>query len=197
MDLELRSWIPTDLESRLDAIEAPIPRMEGLRPAAVLALLMTHGTERLLLTERSGALRNHAGQISFPGGKPDPEDPSLLDTALREAREEVGVDPSLVRALGRLPPVPTPSGYLIFPFVARIDVPWTPAIESPAEVAKILTPPLATLADPKIYIDQGEREWRGHRYRMHAFDIANPPLWGATARMVFQLLGRLGVEHAR
>lgn len=183
------------LSDRLEDLASPVPRAEGLAQAAVLAPLMVHeGRVRLLLTERSSRLRNHAGQISFPGGKPDPEDPDLAFTALREAAEEVDLPPRRATLLGRLPPVPTPTGYLIHPYVARIDGPFEPRIASPAEVAKILLPDVATLADPAVYVDQGTREWRGFRYRMHAFRIADPPLWGATARMVYQLLERMGVE---
>ncbi len=183
------------LEARLEASASPPPRHQGLAQAAVLAPWFVHeGKLRLLLTERSGRLRNHAGQISFPGGKPDPEDPDLVTTALREAYEEVALPPEQVTVLGRLPPVPTPTGYLIHPYVARVDGSFAPRIASEAEVARILTPSFEELVDPATYVDQGEREWQGFRYRMHAFRIADPPLWGATARMVFQLLQRMGVE---
>ena len=174
--------------------------MAGLRPAAVLAPILVgraspFGDEpSLLLTERSSKLRNHAGQISFPGGKPEEGDDALVRTAIREAEEEVGLVGAHAQVLGRLAPVPTPSGYLIFPFVARIEAPWDPEIRSPGEVARILTPSLAELAHPETYINQGEREWKGRRYTMHAFDIADPPLWGATARMVYQLLTLMGAE---
>ena len=116
-------------------------------------------------------------------------------TAMREAHEEVGLAPDAVEILGRLAPVPTPSGYLIFPYVALVHEAWTPGIHSPAEVASILTPTLTQLAAPDTYVDQGLREYRGRQYTMHAFNIADPPLWGATARMVYQLLSLMGVEQ--
>lgn len=151
----------------------------------------------LLLTQRSPKLRNHAGQISFPGGKPDGGDGDLVTTALREAQEEVGLEIGRAEVVGRLPPVPTPSGYLIFPFVAFVSRAWTPEIRSPDEVVRILTPSLATLADPQTYVDQGQRQWQGRTYTMHAFAIAEPPLWGATARMVFELLRLMDVEPGK
>jgi 8-oxo-dGTP pyrophosphatase MutT (NUDIX family) len=151
----------------------------------------------LLLTQRSSELRNHAGQISFPGGKPDGSDADLIRTALREAEEEVGLIDGHAEVIGRLAPVPTPTGYLIHPFVALVDAPWTPEIRSPGEVARILTPSLATLAAPETYVDQGQREWEGRSYTMHAFAISDPPLWGATARMVYQLLTLMDVEPGK
>jgi len=145
----------------------------------------------LLLTRRSHKLRNHAGQISFPGGTQDETDGDLLQTALRETREEVGLDPALVRIEGRLSPVPTPTGYLIVPFVARMRGRWRPEVVSPGEVHSVLTPELTTFTEPGVYFSQGSALWRGHEYEMHAYRIADPPLWGATARMFWELLGHL------
>jgi 8-oxo-dGTP pyrophosphatase MutT (NUDIX family) len=147
--------------------------------------------ERLLLIERSAELRSHAGQLAFPGGKPEPEDRDLLQTALREAQEEVGLDPSVVRVLGRLGEVPTPTGYMIIPFVGRVEGAWTPRRTSP-EVRRILTPRLSHLAEPSIHRVTDRRRWRGRTWELHEYAIAEPPLWGATARMVWDLLSRMG-----
>jgi len=189
--------LPLDLGARLDAIAAPIPDPAPLRYAAVIAPLLPaidDSGPRLLLIERAGTLRKHAGQLAFPGGKPEPEDRDLLDTALREAEEEVSLDRAEVSVLGRLAPVPTPSGYLIIPYVARVLSDWTPKALDRQEVARTLTPSLRSLCDPATYTWRGSAEWQGQHYELHEFAIHTPPLWGATARMVFDLLQRLEIE---
>ena len=186
--------LPADLALRLEGVHDELADPGGLRLAAVIGLLL-EGPRRiddpaLLLIERSSQLRQHAGQIAFPGGKPEPDDRDLLDTALREAWEEVGLPRDEVRILGRLSPVPTPSGYMIVPFVGRVISDWEPERTSP-EVARILTPSVRTLLDPGVHRHAGEVEWRGVTYDLHEFAIAEPPLWGATARMVWDLLERI------
>ena len=165
-----------------------------LRPrvvlAAVLALLLPGDLTRILLIERPGTMRAHAGQLAFPGGKPDPGDRDLLDTALREAEEEIGLPRALVQILGRLSPVPVPSGHVVVPFVGVVAEPFTPQ-NNEAEVKSILTPTLQQLIDPQVYKFAGMREWQGRRYALHEFNIHQPPLWGATARMVHDLLHRM------
>jgi 8-oxo-dGTP pyrophosphatase MutT (NUDIX family) len=139
-------------------------------------------------------LRQHAGQLAFPGGKPEPHDRDLLDTALREAWEEVGLPREQVTVLGRLTPVPTPTGYMIVPFVGRVRGDWRPVTVS-GEVERVLTPSLRSLLDPEIHRHAGHVQWRGRSYDLHEFKIAEPPLWGATARMVWDLLQRIrGLE---
>lgn len=194
--------LPSDLSTRLEAADAPVPRVQGLRHAAVVALLLPHRSQRradrgvdpgVVLIERAATLRAHAGQLAFPGGKPEPEDGSLVETALREAEEEVGLsDRDDVEVLGRLHPVPTPTGFLIHPFVAWAPEGWMPSIAS-GEVHRVLTPRMSTLADPSIHRLTGTGVWKGHHYEMHEFAISDPPLWGATARMVWDLLTRIEV----
>lgn len=173
------------------------PAREPLRTASVLALLTPEGEadERdggpgLVLIERSAELTNHAGQIALPGGKPEPGDRDLWHTALREAEEEVGlaepVDP-----LGRLGPVPTPTGFWIVPFVAVAPPSFRPVPNS-GEVARVFVPSLARLADPRIHRIEGRVPYRGRTYDLHSFDLGlRVPLWGATARVVWDLLRRL------
>jgi 8-oxo-dGTP pyrophosphatase MutT (NUDIX family) len=187
-----RATVPADLARRLEGIHDEIAELEGLRFAAVIGLLLDREADdpALLLIERSSALRQHPGQIAFPGGKPEPGDRDLLDTALREAEEEVGLRRDQVRVLGRLTPVPTPTGFMIVPFVGRVVGEWEPRRASP-EVERILTPSLRTLLDPAIHRHAGDVEWRGANYSLHEFAIADPPLWGATARMVWDLLERI------
>lgn len=183
---------PEDLGRRLDLVGAPLPDSGSFQHAAVLALILPEVDargERLLLIQRAQGLNTHAGQLAFPGGKREPEDRDLLDTALRESHEEVGLDRGSVQVLGRLEPVPTPTGFFIVPFVGRLVSTWEPSACS-AEVAKILTPSLSELCDPSLHRVADTRRWRGREYRLHEFDIHDPPLWGATARMTYELLVR-------
>ncbi len=162
-----------------------------LRQAAVVALLMRTGEgPELALIERSADLRAHAGQLALPGGKPEPHDGSLLDTALREAREEVALPESGATVLGRLGPVPTPTGFVIVPYVAWAPDQWRPVVAS-TEVQSVITPSLATLADESRHRITGRGMWAGMKYELHEFDIHDPPLWGATARIVWDLIERL------
>lgn len=186
--------IPADLAARLDDPRADPPDPGDLRLAAVIGLLLRDDPRdddpRLLLIERSRALRAHAGQVAFPGGKPEAHDDDLVQTALREAREEVGLPPHGATVLGRLDPVPTPTGFLIVPFVGWAPMGWVPRGTSP-EVHRVLTPRLTHLADPAVHRVTGRRQWRGHAYELHEYAVHQPPVWGATARMVWDLLRRL------
>lgn len=186
------------LQARLEPLDGEIPPPGPLRLAAVIAVLLTSEgvAPRLVLIERAATLRAHAGQLAFPGGKPEPGDPSLLHTALREAEEEVGLPPACVQVLGRLSPVPTPSGFFIVPFVARVVAPWEPIVACHHEVSRVLTPSLSMLDDPRIHRVMGTREYGGRLYALHRFEIHEPPLWGATAFMVWDLLERIrGASH--
>ena len=186
--------LPPDLAARLDHVDAPLPDAGELRHAAVVAILMPGATDehdtRLVLIERSGTLRSHAGQVAFPGGKPELEDADLVATALREAEEEVGLPRSEARVIGRLGAVPTPTGFLIVPYVAWAPASWRPEATSP-EVHAILMPEFGTLLDPSIHRVTGRGVWKGYHYEMHEFAIHTPPLWGATARMTWDLLERV------
>ena len=184
-----------DVRRQLAAYEPKLLPGAG-RPWAAVALILREVDSHLelLLIERAGTLRNHAGQLAFPGGKPEPDDHDLLDTALREAEEEVALDRGAVSVLGRLAPVPTPSGFLIIPYVVRVLNDWTPRAIDRGEVAATLTPSLRRLCDPTTYTWRGSAEWQGQHYDLHEFAIHTPPLWGATARMVFDLLRRLEIE---
>ena len=182
--------IPHDLAARLDLIDAPLADPAPMRHAAVLALILPGDEPRVLLIERAAHLRNHAGQLAFPGGKPEPADRDLLDTALREAEEEVALPRGQVKVLGRLRPVPVPSGFVVVPFVGLVDGEWQPRWDT-SEVTSVLTPTLHDLADPARHRFIGKREWMGVLYALHEYHIHTPPLWGATARMVRDLLHRL------
>lgn len=154
--------------------------------AAVLVPLYPDqtGTHRMLLTKRPLTMPTHAGHLAFPGGRPDPGDRGPIDTALREAHEEVGVHPDLVEVLGFLNPIHTVEFTL---FVVPV-VGWMSSrpdfVPSEREVDRILEPSLDELREP----DRWRFEtWRGRR--IWFFDIDGEVLWGATAAMTRLLLG--------
>ncbi len=162
--------------------------------AAVVALLIPGDgprelDPRIVLIERTGGMRTHAGQVAFPGGKPDEGDGLLVNTALREANEEVGLPLGGADVLGRLAPVPTPSGFCIWPYVAWAPPGWLPRNTSEDEVAAVLTPELSRLMS--AYSNQGRSVWRGLEYEMHSYAVHEPPVWGATARIMWDLLERI------
>jgi 8-oxo-dGTP pyrophosphatase MutT (NUDIX family) len=188
--------LPADLAGCLDDPAGVLPDPEDLRWAAVIGLLLRDTADdpdpRLLLIHRSPTLAIHAGQLALPGGKHEPHDASLLATALREASEEVDLPAAETTVLGRLPPVPTPSGYLIMPFVGWAPLGWQPRVAS-TEVHELVMPTLRRLTEPTVHRVIGTRSWRGHPYTMHEYAIHDPPLWGATALIVWELLRRLGL----
>ncbi len=162
------------------------PLMHEGEVAAVLALIFADEDEilRLVLTKRARTLSSHAGQLSFPGGKPHPEDESPVDTALRETQEEIGIDPSQVEVLGYLPMIRTVRFSLpLLGMVARLD--GRPDFDpSPDEVERIITPSLERLGDPHHWL---ERSWAG--VPLWFSDVSGEWLWGATAYLVRVLLG--------
>lgn len=183
--------LPPEFTRRLDPTDAPLVSPPDLRHAGVVAILLREAEDcRLVLIERAPDLRSHAGQLAFPGGKPELEDADLLATALREAEEEVGLPRADATVIGRLGPVPTPTGFLIVPYVAWAPEGWQPARTS-TEVHAVLTPTLGELLEPSIHRITGRGVWKGYHYEMHEFAIHQPPLWGATARMVWDLLERV------
>jgi 8-oxo-dGTP pyrophosphatase MutT (NUDIX family) len=170
--------------------------MEG-SPAAVLALFAPGevlGEYSLLLIRRADALEKHSGQMAFPGGKADPEDLDLEKTALREAREEVGLNHSSLEILGHLPALWTVTGFWVTPVVAFSRVP-SAEIEleaNPAEIADILWVPWKRLRDPAYYRTE-RRLFRGLYYPVHVFEIGDEQhrVWGATGSMIKNLLDRM------
>jgi len=179
---ELRARLSAHVPRRIE------PALPGFRASAVLIpILVRLEGPTLLFIERGGGLAAHAGQVAFPGGKLDPEDRDLVACALREADEEVALPPASVEVMGQLDEVPTPSQFVITPVVGLVDAP-PPLSGHPAEVAAMFEVPLDALADPRCYENQGVREWMGIRYDMHAYRASGRTIWGATARMLHQLL---------
>lgn len=159
--------------------------VSATRPAAVLVPVVDHGEPTVLLTQRTAELPSHAGQIAFPGGKIDPDDDGPLDAALREAEEEIGLDPARVGILGELPLYQTVTGFRIHPVVGWI----TPPFElrpDPFEVAEAFEVPLHFVLDPENHRRQSYR--RGPVTRgYYVLPYQGRFIWGATAGILVNL----------
>lgn len=160
-----------------------------LKPAAVLVGICARDPLTVLLTERTPHLNAHAGQIAFPGGRIDGTDNDAEEAALREANEEIGLDPRLTERLGYLDPYRTSTGYLITPVVALLD-PRFKLVINPAEVAKVFEVPLAFLLNETNHQIES-REWRGAERRFYAMPYEQHYIWGATAGIIRSLSRRL------
>jgi 8-oxo-dGTP pyrophosphatase MutT (NUDIX family) len=176
------------LRERLAARTARALNLPGVtfREAAVLVpLVAREGEPHLVFTRRPETLRQHAGQISFPGGSRDETDPTPLHTALREAEEELGIPPARVDVLGALDENPTITQFRIQPFVGVVaeDVRF---VANPEEIAEIIEVPLRALLDPSIH--RVERHLvLGAERDVYFFDYGPHVIWGATARIVRNL----------
>jgi 8-oxo-dGTP pyrophosphatase MutT (NUDIX family) len=160
------------------------------KPAAVLIPLVGHaGEAHVLLTRRSSALRNHSGQIAFPGGRIDAEDHGPFAAALREAEEEIGLPPDLVSLVGYGDLYLTTSGYRIVPVVGLLAGDFTPAL-NPTEVDGTFEVPLAFLMDPANHRRE-TREWRGAQRSYYAMPYGEHYIWGVTAGILRNLYERV------
>lgn len=160
-----------------------------LTPAAVLLPIVARPNPTVLFTQRTDTLSKHAGQVSFPGGRADDGDVSLVQTALRETQEETGIDPSFVTVAGFLDAYETGTGYGILPVVGMLTEGF--ALNPHAgEVAEVFEVPLAWLLD-EANKEIGEREWQGKVRRFHAWRYEGHYIWGATAAMLVNFNERL------
>lgn len=155
--------------------------------AAVIAPVIDRdGEDHLLFTKRADHLGEHPGQMSFPGGGAEPDDETVLETALREGNEEIGLESEEAEIVGQLDDIRTVTEYAVTPFVARI--PDREYVPDESEVAEIAVLPVSGLLDPDNY----EYDRRSHPYYgdvvIHYFHVGEYTVWGATGRILVQLL---------
>jgi 8-oxo-dGTP pyrophosphatase MutT (NUDIX family) len=172
-----------------DPVMRAIAEVRPIRPAAVLVPIVDRPEPTVLLTQRTTELSSHAGQIAFPGGKIDPTDASPLAAALREAREEIGLDRRLVHPIGYLDLYMTTLGYRIVPTVARVDPHFELALNV-AEVHDTFEVPLSFLMQP-INHQRHSREWNGMVRHFYAIPFADRYIWGVTAGILRNLHDRI------
>jgi 8-oxo-dGTP pyrophosphatase MutT (NUDIX family) len=181
---------PAASDDAMDLVRRP------LVPAAVLVAIVQGPAPGILLTKRTAHLARHAGQVAFPGGRIDPGDASPEAAALREAQEEVGLDPAQAEVIGRLPDYVTGTGFRVTPVLALLP-PGLDLRPAPDEVEALFQLPLAVLLDP----DAPQRRRAEFRGRMREFWVWPHPehyVWGATAAILVHLACRLrdGTEAA-
>ncbi|MBI2340715.1 MAG: CoA pyrophosphatase [Deltaproteobacteria bacterium] len=165
-----------------------------LTKAAVLVLLLREkGEDHLLFTKRSQIVLHHKGQICFPGGACDEGDSDLWATAIRETREEIGLEPSLVSSVGRLGQLATPSGYLVTPFVGRVSQSFT-LKPSLSEIAEIFTAPVGHFLNPENF-RHVKKQLYGIEYEDPTFIYKNHEIWGATGRILVEFLEAWRVSY--
>lgn len=165
-----------------------LPEGRTLRQGAVLLGVMAD-TQEVVLTKRAMHLKHHPGQVAFPGGKLDDGDASLEAAALREAQEEIGLDPNSVEVLGRLPSHETVTSFVVTPIVALIHSEQAFRPE-PGEVDEVFRVPFSHVTDPTRFRIEG-RYWRGQRRLYYTVPYGPYYIWGATARMLRGLADRL------
>ena len=180
-------------DSLIDAVEGQRP--DARKSAVLLALFEQNGMPYLAFIRRASTLRAHSGEIAFPGGGVDATDASSAMTALREAYEEIGLEPKRVEVLGVLPPVFTiVSNYLITPVVAYLPQgPGTLQLQA-SEVTELILAPLHALADPAIaHTEQWTRN--GMARTVYFYDYDSYRIWGATGRILSMLLALSGIKE--
>jgi 8-oxo-dGTP pyrophosphatase MutT (NUDIX family) len=183
------SLIPSSGDQGTDRMLEILAREQPIRPAAVLIPVIDRPQPTVLLTQRSTHLNEHAGQISFPGGKIDATDASPLDTALREAEEEIGLAREFVDPIGYLDLYGTSFGFRILPTVARVRPGFKLRI-SPSEVDDAFEVPLAFLMDPANH-QLHSKQFRGVERFYYAMPYGEHYIWGATAGILRVLYERI------
>lgn len=162
----------------------------AVRKAAVLvAVREAAGCLEVILTKRASGLKHHPGQIAFPGGKVDAGDADAIAAALREAQEEIGLPPELVRVIAALPDHETVTGFSVTPVLALVTSQFEPVAE-PSEVDEVFAVPLDHLADVRSYRIE-RRLWRGVWRSYYVVPYGPYYIWGATARILRALADRI------
>ena len=182
-----RELLRTALEEPLDLTWAE----SGAQPAAVVVPVSFEGEPHVVAILRSSALREHSGEVAFPGGKAELVDRDLRATAFRELEEEVGVRESQTEDLGRLSPMPVVTGkYVIHPYVAALAEGATPFVAS-SEIARVLVVPILPWITGDRRISEVKAPWRGGEATIPHFDLDGCVLYGASAFMFFELLTKI------
>ena len=172
-----------------------LPRGDFIPAAVLVPLFLDRGHCHLLFTQRSMEVRDHKGQISFPGGRWEESDVDLRRTALRETEEELGIAPSSVEILGELGQLVTPTGYHITPYVGIIPHPYAYQL-NPTEIAGIIEVPLEHLLEPQnLRLERGE--FFNSLTEMPYFQFKQHVIWGATGRITRELTELILEERRR
>ncbi len=181
--------MPTRGDYDLNPDQRPAEK-RALLPAAVLLPIIARKNPTMLFTQRTAHLSRHAGQVSFPGGRVQDSDPSLVETALRETHEETGIEQHFVTVAGFLDAYETGTGYAILPVVGMLAEGFT-LTPDPGEVSEIFEVPLEFLLDPKNRMRKS-REWQGRAREFWAYQYGPHYIWGATAAILVNFSERLG-----
>ncbi|MDP8940749.1 MAG: CoA pyrophosphatase [Actinomycetota bacterium] len=185
------AFSPVDIETGERRPRIPPPDESSRRAAVLVPVLLNPDGAELVYTVRKGHLNDHAGQISFPGGSLEPGDDSLLETALREAEEEIDLSREMVEIIGELEEMYIPpSNFRVSPYVGLLPHEAEFVID-PREVEEVFTAPLRDLLSPDTF---QKVIWTrdGRDYEVPVFAVEGYEVWGATAAMTAALLARLG-----
>lgn len=172
-----------------DPVMRKMAEVRPIRPAAVLVPVVDHPEPTVLLTQRAQHLPDHPGQVSFPGGKIDKTDAHPLDSALREAEEEIGLDRSFVEPYGYLDLYMTTLGYRIVPVIARVKPGFTLTLNT-GEVDNVFEVPLAYIMD-MANMQRHSRDWQGMTRHYYATTFGERYIWGVTAGILRNLYDRI------
>ena len=183
---ERLSKINTSFTSDDDLMDSEAVKTENLIEAAVLIPIVERNDGlKVILTKRSNNLKQHPGQISFPGGKSEKIDKSLVSTALRETKEEIGINNNNVEILGQLSQHVTITGFKITPFIGKIRMGFSTEIQT-SEVSEIFEVPLYYLSNPKNFRVESVK-WKGKKRFFYSIPYGPYYIWGATARILKNL----------
>jgi 8-oxo-dGTP pyrophosphatase MutT (NUDIX family) len=183
------SVVPLAGDHAVDPVQRAIAEVRPIRPAAVLVPIVRRAEPMVLLTQRTAHLADHAGQISFPGGKIDQGDESPVAAALREADEEIGLDRRFIHPIGYLDLYLTTLGYRIVPTLARIEPDFELRLNR-SEVDDTFEVPLAFLMEPANH-QRHSREWNGLMRTYYAIPFGQRYIWGVTAGILRNLYDRI------
>ncbi|MCP4678159.1 MAG: CoA pyrophosphatase [Deltaproteobacteria bacterium] len=164
-------------------------RPDLTRAAVLLPIVFRGNDPHLILTKRTMTVATHKGQISFPGGVREPEDQDESANALREAHEEIGLDPKAVKVVGLLDDFVTTTGFSVTPVVGFVETE-AELTADPVEVAEIIEAPLAILTDPSCH-ELKRLEYEDRSYEYHQYEVGEHIVWGATAGIIHRFLTSL------